>query len=568
MKETVTDSGGQPTAGSGRQRQVMIVLPGLILAMVLAMLDNMIVGTAMPRIVGELGGLNHLSWVVTAYVLGTTISTPIWGKLGDLYGRKMVFLASIVIFMVGSALCGMAGSAILGGPENGMMQLILFRALQGLGAGGLIVNALALIGDLVPPRERGHYQGMMSAVMTVAMIAGPLIGGFITDSLDWRWAFYVNLPLGAVALVLLSVTLKLPPAPAASRRIDWLGAALLSVGITALVLVTTWGGTEYDWGSPQILGLLALAVVTLAIFVPVERRAAEPIMPLGLFRNRNFTLITLIGFLLGFSMFGAINFLPLFQQLVQGNSATESGLLLLPMMASAMLVSLFVGRAVTKTGKYKIYPVIGGVGMALGTFLLSLQRVDTSNWTTAIYIAVLGFGMGFLMQMTMLIAQNSVEQKDLGVASSASTFFRSIGGSVGVSVFGALFNSRLADGIVERLGPSAANLASGGERLDPATVRTLPPEVRTGFLASLADALSNVFVWAILFTVIIPILAMFIVEIPLRSSFDSPSSPDKPGDGPAPSTAEASLPGEAAEGSNGTPVNAGDLGDEVKTART
>ncbi|GAA2371423.1 MDR family MFS transporter [Nonomuraea africana] len=499
-----------------RRREVMAVLPGLMAAMVLAMLDNMIVGTAMPRIVEELGGLTHLSWVVTAYVLGTTVSTPIWGKIGDLYGRKNIFMGSIVIFMVGSVLCGMAGSDLLGGPSDGMGELIAFRALQGLGAGGLMVNAMAIIGDLVPPRERGQYQGIMAGVMSLAMIAGPLVGGFITDHLDWRWAFYVNLPVGAVALALLAVKLKLPK-HRSEARIDWLGAALLSIGITALVLITTWGGNEYDWTSPQILGLTALAIVSIAAFIPVERRAAEPIMPLQLFRNRNFALISAVGFLLGFAMFGAINFLPLYQQTVQGASATNSGLLLLPMMGAAMVVSLFVGRAITRTGRYKLYPVLGGVVMAVGMFLLSLMGVDTPSWQTGLFIAVLGLGMGFLMQTTMLIAQNSVEQRDLGVASSTSTFFRSIGGSFGVSLFGAIFNNQLLSGLTDRFGARVADqvVASGG-RMDAAALGHLPPQVRTGFLTALADAIAGIFWWAILFAVVVPVLAAFIKEIPLR----------------------------------------------------
>ncbi|WP_285774429.1 MDR family MFS transporter [Microtetraspora sp. NBRC 13810] len=509
----------------------MVVLPGLMLAIMLAMLDNMIVGTAMPRIVGELGGLAHLSWVVTAYVLGTTVSTPIWGKIGDLYGRKAIFIASIVIFMIGSVLCGMAGSELLGGPDMGMGQLIAFRALQGLGGGGLMVNAMAIIGDLVPPRERGQYQGIMAGVMSLAMIAGPLVGGFITDNLDWRWAFYVNLPVGAVALVVLALKLKLPKRKA-EHRIDWTGAVLLSVGIVALVLITTWGGNQYDWNSPQIIGLAVLAVVMLAAFVPVERRAAEPIMPLGLFRNRNFTLISLVGFLLGFAMFGAINFLPLYQQTVQGASATNSGLLLLPMMAASMVVSLFIGRAITRTGKYKIYPVLGGVVMAIGMWLLSLQGVDTPSWQTGVFIAVLGLGMGFLMQTTLLIAQNSVEQKDLGVASSAATFFRSIGGSFGVSLFGAVFNSRLTAGLAEKLGPQGAQLASGGGQIDPAALQRLPAPVRTGFLEALASSISGVFWWAIFFAVAVPVLAFFIKEIPLRGS--APSEADAEAKQPMP----------------------------------
>ncbi|KAB8194906.1 DHA2 family efflux MFS transporter permease subunit [Nonomuraea phyllanthi] len=505
----------------------MVVLPGLMLAMVLAMLDNMIVGTAMPRIVGELGGLTHLSWVVTAYVLGTTVSTPIWGKIGDLYGRKNIFVTSIVIFMIGSVLCGMAGSDLLGGPDGGMGELIAFRAIQGLGAGGLMVNVMAIIGDLVPPRERGQYQGIMAGVMSLAMIAGPLVGGFITDHLDWRWAFYVNLPVGAIALVLIVARLHLPVLHN-KVRIDWAGAILLSVSITAMVLITTWGGNQYTWGSWQILGLAALAVVTLAVFVAVERKALEPIMPLQLFRNRNFTLISAIGFLLGFAMFGAINFLPLFQQMVQGATATNSGLLLLPMMGASMVVSLFVGKAITATGKYKIYPVIGGVGMAAGMWLLSTMDVATPAWETGVYIAVLGLGMGFLMQTTMLIAQNSVEQKDLGVASSASTFFRSIGGSFGVSLFGAVFNNHFLSELTARFGAQAADrMAKSGGRMDPGAVAQMPAGMRTGVLESLATSISGVFWWAIVFAVVVPVLAAFVKEIPLRGGAAMGSAAEK-----------------------------------------
>ncbi|WP_435054321.1 MDR family MFS transporter [Nonomuraea angiospora] len=511
----------------GRRREVMVVLPGLMLAMVLAMLDNMIVGTAMPRIVGELGGLTHLSWVVTAYVLGTTVSTPIWGKIGDLYGRKTIFIISIVIFMVGSALCGMAGSSLLGGPEGGMAELIAFRAIQGLGAGGLIVNVMAIIGDLVPPRERGEYQGIMAGVMSLAMIAGPLVGGFITDNIDWRWAFYVNLPIGAIALAMIVTQLHLPKLRN-KVRIDWAGAGLLSVGITALVLITTWGGNEYAWGSWQILSLVAIAVVTLALFVAVERKVEEPIMPLQLFANRNFTLISIIGFLLGFAMFGAINFLPLFQQMVQGSTATNSGLLMLPMMGAAMVVSLFVGKAITVTGKYKIYPVLGGIGMAVGMWLLSTMDVHTASWVTGVYIAVLGLGMGFLMQTTMLIAQNSVEQKDLGVSSSATTFFRSIGGSFGVSLFGAIFNNHFLSELTSRFGEQAAErVAKSGGRMDPGAVAQMPAQMRTGLLESLATSISGVFWWAILFAVVVPVLAAFVKEIPLRGGAPAPANDEQ-----------------------------------------
>ncbi|MFC8616854.1 MDR family MFS transporter [Micromonospora purpureochromogenes] len=497
---------------------IRVVLFGLMIAMMLAMLDNMIVSTALPRIVGEFGGLDHFTWVVTAYVLGTTVSTPIWGKLGDLYGRKAVFLTSVVIFLVGSALCGMAGSDMLGGPGDGMVELIAFRAVQGLGAGGLMVGVMAIIGDLVPPRERGRYQGMIAGIMAIAMVAGPLVGGFITDNLSWRWAFYVNLPLGGVALLVLATTMHLPKYRT-EHKIDWLGAALLSVGITAIVLLTTWGGNEYDWASPQILGLAVLAAVALVAFGLVERRVPEPILPLGLFANRNFALISVIGFLLGFAMFGAMNFLPLYQQTVQGASATNSGLLLLPLMFGMLVVSLVVGRAITKTGRYRMFPIVGGVVMTAGMLLLSRLDVDTGKAESSLYMVVLGVGMGFLMQTSMLIAQNSVEQKDLGAASGAATFFRSIGGSFGISLFGAIFANRLADSAAG----SAFSAGTGeGGGMDLEKLKDLPAQARELVLGGLSGAISHVFLWAVLFTIAVPVLAWFIKEVPLRSSNDAP----------------------------------------------
>jgi len=513
------------TQAAVSRRDVMAVLPALMLAILLAMLDNMIVSTAMPRIVGDLHGLTHLSWVVTAYVLGTTVSTPLWGKIGDLYGRKSIFLTSVVIFLIGSALSGAA---------QNMTELIGFRALQGLGAGGLIVGVMAIIGDLVPPRERGKYQGYMAGIMALAMVAGPLAGGYITDHLSWRWAFYVNLPLGAIALVLLAVRLKLPKYRT-EHRIDWTGAGLLAVGITALVLITTWGGGEYAWDSWQILGLAGLALVTLTLFVLAERRAAEPILSLGLFRNRNFTLSAMIGFLLGFAMFGAINFLPLYQQVVQGASATNSGLLLLPMMAGMLVTSVVSGQVITRTGQYRIFPILGGLSMVTGMVLLSTLTVTTSKTMTALFMLVLGTGMGFLMQTTMLISQNSVEQKDLGVASSTATFFRSIGGSFGVSLFGAIFNRVLTDDIASRLGPKAATaISSGGQLagLTPDKLRAMPPDAVSALLHAIATGTSSVFFWAIFITVLIPVAAVLIRHVPLRGS--GPAKPAEPAAEPVP----------------------------------
>jgi EmrB/QacA subfamily drug resistance transporter len=493
-----------------RRREVMVVLPGLMLAFMLAMLDNFIVGTAMPHIVADLGGLSHLSWVVTAYVLGTTVSTPIWGKIGDMYGRKSIFLVSIVAFLIGSALSGASQT---------MTQLIAFRAIQGLAAGGLVVNAMAVIGDLVPPRERGRYQGFMAATMSVAMVAGPLVGGYITDNLDWRWAFYVNLPLGAIALVLLATRLHLPKLRT-EHRIDWTGAGLLAIGITALVLITTWGGTQYAWSSAPILVLAVIALVTLVAFAFAERRAPEPVLSLGLFTNRNFTLVSVIGFLVGFAMFGAISFLPLYQQRVQGASATNSGLLLLPMMFGLLVTSIISGQAITKTGRYRAFPIIGGAVMVVGMILLSTMGVHTTKTQTALWMLVLGLGMGFLMQTTMLIAQNSVEQKDLGVASSAATFFRSIGGSFGVALAGAILNHQVYRDLLHSLGRAVAEAFKHGGAASAANPKVaLPGPV----ISALAHGIASVFFWSIFVAILVPVLAVFIKHIPLRGRADTPA---------------------------------------------
>ncbi|HEX5493730.1 MAG TPA: MDR family MFS transporter [Mycobacteriales bacterium] len=489
------------------RREVLVVLPGLLLAMMLAMLDNVIVGTAMPRIVGELGGLAHLSWVVTAYVLASTVSTPLYGKLGDLYGRKRLFVTAIVVFLAGSALAGLSQS---------MTELITFRAIQGLGAGGLIVSVIAIIGDLVPPRERGRYQGYTAAVMAVAMLGGPLVGGFLTDQLSWRWAFYVNLPLGGVALALIATTLHLPR-HRVSHRIDYLGASLMAVGTTALVLLATWGGSRYGWASAQTLGLAGLGAASIVALILTERRASEPLLPLRLFTDRNFSVSASMSFLVGFAMFGAITFLPLFQQTVQGASATNSGVLLMPMLLGMLVTSLVAGQLTTRTGRYKVFPILGGAGMALGMFLLSMLGVGTSRVTSALFMIVLGIGMGFMMQIVMLIAQNSVQPRDMGVASSTNMFFRSVGGSFGVSIFGAIFTSRLRDSLATGSARASAGALSGnGGNLDPATLHSLPAPVRDGYLHAVAHATQGVFGWAVLFGLVAFLLAWTIKAVPLR----------------------------------------------------
>ncbi|MER8045706.1 MDR family MFS transporter [Streptomyces sp. NPDC094032] len=501
-------TGQEPATVEDRQpRSVRVVLLALMIAMLLAMLDNMIIGTAMPTIVGELGGLEHLSWVVTAYTLATAASTPIWGKLGDMFGRKGVFLTSIVIFLIGSALSGMA---------QDMGQLIGFRAVQGLGAGGLMVGVMAIIGDLIPPRERGKYQGMMAGVMALAMIGGPLVGGSITDHWGWRWSFYINLPLGVVALAMVTAVLHLPKKQRATgTRIDFLGAGLLTLGITAIVLVTTWGGTEYAWGSATIVGLAVGGVLALAAFLFVETRASDPIMPLHIFRSRNFTLMSLIGFITGFVMFGAVLFLPLFQQSVQGASATNSGLLLLPMLLSMMVVSLVVGRVTTNSGKYKVFPIIGGALMMGGLYLLSTMDTDTTRFLSGVYMAVLGAGMGFLMQITMLVAQNSVEMKDMGVASSSTTLFRTLGSSFGVAIMGALFTSKVQDEMAARGGGAAT---AHSAQLDAASLARLPEAVREAYQHAVAAGTHSAFLVGAAVAVLGFALAFFVKEVALRGT--------------------------------------------------
>ncbi|MFD5080920.1 MDR family MFS transporter [Streptomyces sp. NPDC058371] len=516
----VTPPGKQPEQqvedATGQQpRSVRVVLAALLVAMMLAMLDNMIVGTAMPTIVGELGGLEHLSWVVTAYTLATAASTPIWGKLGDMYGRKGVFMTSIVLFLIGSALSGMA---------QDMGQLIGFRAIQGLGAGGLMVGVMAIIGDLIPPRERGKYQGMIAGVMALAMIAGPLVGGTITDHWGWRWSFYINLPLGVVALIAISAVLHLPK-KRVEGRIDYLGAGLLTVGITSIVLVTTWGGSEYAWGSARIMELIGIGVAALVGFLFVQTRAAAPIVPLHIFRSLNFTLMSIIGFITGFVMFGAVLFLPLYQQSVQGASATNSGLLLLPMLGAMLVVSMVAGRVTTNSGKYKVFPVVGSILMTVGLFLLAQMDTDTTRLTSGLYMAVLGAGMGCLMQITMLVAQNSVEMKDIGVASSSTTLFRTLGSSFGVAIMGALFNHRVQDVMAERAGALGSKMTEQSAQLDAASLAKLPTAAREAYQHAVSAGTHSAFQLGAIVAIVAMVASVFVKEVPLKGA-----GPGKPAD--------------------------------------
>jgi EmrB/QacA subfamily drug resistance transporter len=490
-------------------RQVRFVFAGLMLGMLLAALDQTIVATALPTIVGDLGGLNHLSWVVTAYLLASTVSTPLWGKLGDLYGRKGFFQAAIVIFLLGSALSGLS---------QNLNELIAFRAIQGLGAGGLIVGAQAIIGDIVPPRDRGRYTGLIGAVFAVASVAGPLLGGFFTDGPGWRWVFYINLPVGAIALFVVAAVLH-AKTTRIEHDIDYLGASVMSATVVALILMLTWGGSTYSWGSAIIIGLGIATLILLAIFIAVERRATEPIVPLHLFHNKVFRVAFSTGALVGFSMFGALTFLPLFLQIVHGASPTSSGLQLIPIMIFLLITAIFSGRRISATGTYRRFPIVGTAMIATALFLLSHIGVSTPFWETAVYMAVLGAGLGLTMQVLLIAAQNSVGYSELGVATSLATFSRSIGGSIGVAVFGTIFNSRLGIDLAKHV-PAAALVKLHGASVtaNPAAVKHLPAPIRHGLQVAFSESLHVVFLAAVPFAFLAFLLALLLREVPLRTS--------------------------------------------------
>jgi EmrB/QacA subfamily drug resistance transporter len=513
------------------RREIGWVFAALMLAMLMASLDQTIVSTALPTIVGDLGGLEHLSWVVTAYLLASTVSTPLYGKLGDLYGRKGVFQFSIVVFLAGSALCGLA---------HDMTQLIAFRALQGIGGGGLMVGAQAIIADVVSPRERGRYQGYFGAVFAASSVLGPLIGGFFTDNLSWRWVFYVNVPLGLLALVVTSIVLRLP-AGRVEHRIDYLGAALLGAAVTCIVLLTTWGGTQYAWSSPEVVGLGLAAAVMLALFVPVELRAEEPVLPLRLFRMRVFTVASAIGFIVGLALFGSITYLPLFLQLVTGASATGSGLLLLPLMAGVLTSSIVSGQVISRTGRYRVFPIAGTALMTVGMLLLSGLDAHTPQTTVSAEMVVLGLGLGLVMQVLVLAVQSSADRGDLGVATSSATFFRSVGGSVGTALLGAVFSNRLTADLRGALPPQALARLSNGLSTSPAVLRSLPPGVRDGYLQAFADALATVFRVGVPIALAAFLLSLLLPQVPLRGRADASSSARQVGTGFGMASPQASL---------------------------
>ncbi|RCV53811.1 MDR family MFS transporter [Marinitenerispora sediminis] len=531
-EQPLPDSAPTPESDGPGKRQIAWIFVGVMLTMLLAALDQTIVSTALPTIVGELNGLEHLSWVVTAYMLASTIGMPIYGKAGDLFGRKGVFQFAIVVFLLGSVLCGIA---------QDMTQLIIFRAIQGIGGGGLMIGAQAIIAEVVSARERGKYMGFMGGVFGLASVGGPLLGGLFTDQLDWRWIFYINLPLGAAALVVTAVVLKLPRRSGPRPKLDYLGTVLLAAASAGIVLVTSWGGGEYEWGDPVILALIAGVVVAAVLFVVAERFASEPIIPLRLFRDRDFVLTALIGITVGVGMFSTVSYLPTFFQMVNGASATESGLMALPMVAGMLSATISTGRIISATGRYKVWPIAGTGIMMVGLLLLSRMDADSSYLYNAFGMLVFGAGVGMVMQNLVLIVQNTAPKRDLGTATSANNYFRQIGASFGISIFGTLFVTRLNDQMADAPAQLAGLRLQGGEAglssLTPEMLRALPSEARDFIVHAFAGALPPIFLFALPVAFIGFVLSFFLVEKPLSTAVGD--APERPAEERDPVAAEA-----------------------------
>jgi EmrB/QacA subfamily drug resistance transporter len=533
------------TSGGLSHRQVLIVLSGLMLGMLLAALDQTIVATALPTIVGDLHGLNHLSWVVTAYLLTTTLSTPLYGKISDLHGRKKVFQFAIVVFLIGSALSGLS---------QNMDQLIAFRALQGLGGGGLMALAMAIVGDIVSPRERGRYQGYFGGVFALASIGGPLAGGFLTDHLTWRWIFYINIPVGILALFITSAVLRLPLPTRTVGSIDYTGAGLIVAAVTPLILVTVWGGRTLSWASPAIIGLVIVSVAMIGAVVWWERRAREPIFPPRVFANSIVRSGLGMTFFVTATMFAAIIYIPVYLQLVDGESATRSGVLLLPLMGGMLTTSILSGRLVTRFGRYKVYPVCGTALMTLGMWLFTHLGAHTSLGVASSYMVVFGVGMGMTLQIVVVAVQNAVERRDIGSSTSAVSFFRNIGAAGGTALLGTVLVSRLGFWL-PRLVPSHSGLnLSPSFTITPDALRKLPPGVRAGVVDSFVRSLHVVFMVGVPLAALAFVCALLLKDAPLFDTVakDRAAGPD--------GVAERARPPATVGGVRASDLSAGDSG--------
>lgn len=482
-------------------QSVGLIIGAVAVTLLLSSLGQTIVSTALPSIVSDLGGLEHLTWVVIAYLLSSTVVAPIYGKLGDLYGRKIVLQVAIVIFLIGAGLSAMASS---------MTFLIIARTVQGLGGGGLMVVAMTVVADVIPPRQRGKIQGIFGAVFGVATVVGPLLGGFIVEHLSWRWIFLINLPLGILALVVIGIALK-PKPDRVAHKIDYMGFVLLTAALSSFVLATSLGGNTFPWFSVEIIGLVVLAVLALAAFIWVEARAAEPVLPLQLFRNRTFVITNAVGFLVGMAMFGSITFLPLYLQVAKGVSPTGSALQLLPMMIGLISASTLSGFIMSKTGRYKMLPVGASAILCVGLLLLGTMSLATPDWQIALFMFIVGIGIGPINSVGITATQNAVSSSLVGVATAGNTLFRQIGGSIGVSVFGAIFSS----GLAAQLGDT---LPAGSSAFNTQAIHALPEAVRLEVLEGFGMALHPVFLTAAAAAFIAFCLACLLKEIPLATT--------------------------------------------------
>lgn len=495
--------------GNPSTRSILLVFAGLMVTMLLASLDQTIFATALPTIVGELHGVNEMLWVITVYILASTIMLPIYGKLGDLIGRKGIFIGAISIFILGSIIGGWAGD---------MTWLIIGRAVQGLGGGGLMVLSQAIIADVVPARQRGKYMGIMGGVFALSSVAGPLLGGWFTDGIGWRWGLWMNIPLGILAIASAAFFLRLPRTAKRKTRFDGYGMVLMALASTGLVLVSTWAGTKYDWDSLTIILLIVGTVVAAVLFVIREHYASEPIMPLHLFKQLNFNLTTGAGLITGIAMFGTLAYLPTYLQMVTGANATQAGFLMIPMMAALLITSIGSGQIVSKTGRYKWAPILGSVIVGIGLLLLSTMTATMPVWLICVYLAVMGLGLGLSMQILVLIVQNTFPISQVGVATASNNYFRQIGASLGSAIVGSLFATRLASLLVDRMPAAATGTAGSSNAFTPESVKALPKAVRDIIVGAYNDALAPVFLYMVPLILVALILLCFIKEVPLATT--------------------------------------------------